>query len=223
MNLEHACLHQADETFQIVDGEHRLRLADIDGTNGFGETGPGMLRIEALMHGAGRTAHEAQRSPDDMRQDPIGDVYVKFRETLLGDALALPQDALRMGEPETAEHIRRVGALGFAVLPRRYTRLLAHDLLRRLVLAQPLEGCLPQHVVVSPAAELHFGDEVRLDPDHALLGPGWKRPPERRLCRLDLGKLLPERARHDGRKAGTDPARIDELSTFLIADDERSD
>src|SRR5262249_61701803 len=175
-----------------------------------------MLRIEALMHGAGRTAHEAQRSPDDMRQDPIGDVYVKFRETLLGDALALPQDALRMGEPETAEHIRRVGALGFAVLPRRYTRLLAHDLLRRLVLAQPLEGCLPQHVVVGPAAELRFGDNARLDPDHALLDARGKRPPERRLCRLDLGKLLTERARNPDRKAGTGTPRINELSVFVI-------
>src|SRR5262249_31139522 len=223
VNLEHARLHQANETFQIVDGEHWLRLADIDRTNGFGKTGPGMLRIEALMHGTGRTAHEAQRSPDDMRQDPVGDVYIEFRETLLGDALPLPQDTLRMGEAETAQHIRRASGCDFGVLRRRSTRLLAHDLLRRLVLPQPLEGCLPQHVVVGPAAELRFGDKARLDPDHALLDARGKRPPERRLCRLDLGKLLTERARNPGRKASTGTPRINELSVFVIADDERAD
>src|SRR5207244_11700604 len=169
VDLEPTCLHQADETLQVVNGEHRLRLTDVHGPNGLGEPGPGMLRVKALMHCAGRTAHETERPSYEVRQDPIGDLDIEFGEALLGDALAFPQDAIRVGEANPRNHVRGIGALRRPSLFFRSWRILAPAFLRRLVLAQPLVRCLPEHVVVSPTAELDPDNETQLDPDRALV------------------------------------------------------
>ena len=77
----------------------------------------------------------------------------------------LPQNPVGVGEMGFLKD-RGPGVCGGRGLHGR----LPHNLPGILVLAQALEGGLPDHAVMRPPAELDLGDELRLDPLHSPTG-----------------------------------------------------
>ena len=67
---------------------------------------PGMLSKKTLGPRARRTSQQAQRSPRDMRENPIGDASVKVCQPLFGESRLFPKNPFRMGEAD-AYAIRR--------------------------------------------------------------------------------------------------------------------
>jgi hypothetical protein len=113
MHFEDTCLNEIDKPIAAVEAEHLLLLADIDAPHRAGEAMPVVLGEETLLAYSRRTAHEAQDPPADVGKNPIGNVRIEIRESLLGDAWLRPEDSFRMGERTP--------------VPRRFTSALAGE------------------------------------------------------------------------------------------------
>ena len=74
MHLEDAHLDETDQSRQVLDvriGANSALFLDLDPFDAVGSLGPHVLLVEACGSLSGRTAHEAQRTFHDVRQDPV--------------------------------------------------------------------------------------------------------------------------------------------------------
>ena len=99
MDLDHARLHQLEQSVEIVDRQHRLRSRRHRRAS-WRRSDPahGCLAKKHFSLVPDGAANEAQHAAGDVRQDPIGDVGVEIRQPLLGDAVLGPEDALGVRE-----------------------------------------------------------------------------------------------------------------------------
>ena len=134
-----------------------------------------MFLVEAIAALSVRASHERQRPARDEGEDVFCDLGVIFREPELGQPLALPKNAVRMGQPDACEFdvsaFCRLGGCArfFVRWPDTCVLTWHFELHLRcgLVLAQSLECGLPQSLILRPAAKLDFRDEFRLDENEA--------------------------------------------------------
>src|SRR5713226_4399621 len=106
MQLEDAHLNEADKTRQVLDveiGADGALLLDLDALEGLGRAGAGVLLIEAGLSLPLRAADQAERPLHDMRQDPIGDLFVESGQVALGDPLSRVEDAVRMRQRDAGD------------------------------------------------------------------------------------------------------------------------
>jgi hypothetical protein len=110
VNLEDIDLHESDERRKRVDHEVFADLGlllDLHPSNGVRGRAAAVFLIEALSLSALGTAHQRRRTILQMRQDPLGDSFVKARQVDLGRTVARKKDAVGMREPHAGDD--RVG------------------------------------------------------------------------------------------------------------------
>ena len=183
-----------------------------------------VLLEEAFAGAAAGTADQGHRPVRRIDHDQRLDRRVIIGEILLGQA-ELGEDHAFGAADFDAEVLAVASrfALGFVCFSRLLQMLghFAHDLLRRLVLAQPNEARVPQDAVVGELGEGDFGDELRLDPVRALAVGA--RHLDRRL--VDRERLHPLHQLLDqlGVEAGADLADIGELAAVLRRQQQRAE
>ena len=86
--------------------------------------------------------------------------------------------------------------------------MLTNDLRRRLVTAQGNEAGLAHDAFTRPLGELHFADQLRLDPAHTAGLGGGQFPREWRLVPCQLAQLRVQGLERGVAEAGADPPGI---------------
>ena len=133
-----------------------------------------MALKERFTLDAVRRAHHRARTALEVDDHPFADRFEISRKIELGDGLAVaavgPQRLVGFRDGD-AHHLGGFVADDFADLITGFAtsghgRPLRLDLLRRLVLPQPLERGLPDVAAIGPAGELDLGDQLGLQPMH---------------------------------------------------------
>ena len=101
VNFDDAGLHETHQPHETIDRQHRLLLADPDALHDIAQTQPGMLGEKALGAGAGGASQQTQDPSADMWKDPVGNIGVKIRQSLFGNARLRPKNPIGMCEPDT--------------------------------------------------------------------------------------------------------------------------
>src|SRR5207245_4466457 len=102
VNFDHARLYEAHQSLKTNKRQHRLRFADVDALHHPAQARPRMLGKEAFFACSRRAAQQAQDPSGNVWKNPIGDVGIIVRQSLLGDARLRPQDSFRMGKLDLA-------------------------------------------------------------------------------------------------------------------------
>ena len=170
----------ADQAVEIVDGDAASLAVVVDADDADALAGARARR--ASGRSSCSPTPSGQRSSASGRPTTCGaiqspDLGVVVGQPLLGDAGVRPVDAVGMGEPDAGDASARAvseAGLPTAVLARCACRIrglgawrLAHDLARRLVLAQALEGGVAQDAVAVQPRNSTSATSSRLDPAHA--------------------------------------------------------
>ena len=183
VNFQHIGLHQIDEPAKVMDDDgffgFAIFLLNVSDFHRVRQPRKRMFLKEAVAALTVRASNERKRPARDMGEDIICDLGVIFREPELRKPLALPEDAVGMGQPDARKldvsarcrlavsarfPLRRCFPLGRgAVGPGLLAWHFELHLRSGLVLAQALERGLTQSLVVRPAAKLDFRDELRFN------------------------------------------------------------
>ena len=98
MDLEHAHLDEREQTGQVID-DYGVVVADCDPADRLGKSLADLPLVEGLPRQPERAAHEAQRTFDDVREDPPRDRVVVLGDVALGDPIVGIDRARRIGDP----------------------------------------------------------------------------------------------------------------------------
>ena len=168
VDFDDARLHEADQSRDIVNREHRLFVTGIDTADPLVQPLPRMFGEKAFGCCARGATQQAQWTADDVRENPFGDVGVELGQALLGDSRFFPKNSLWMRKADANMSWRNAGL-------RSLRRRLQNDFLSRLVIPEALEGRRSKQSVAGPTAVFDLANEAGLDPTDAFLGAGGER------------------------------------------------
>ena len=177
VNLNRADLHEPEQTCLAV--KIKIGLLALAAGNGnlldrVAHALHGVALEEALPLNSLRTADEADRAIDDIRENVGRDRLVVLGEVELGDANLRIEHLVGARERDAVEH-RIALRLRFccnAFCWSQFSLLAARNVTshvsRRLVFAQALKAWMAQAAVARPFGIFHLADELRLEPYRVL-------------------------------------------------------
>ena len=258
MHLKHADLRKRGKGIRVVDADVLLyRFAVLarhgNAPDALWQADAGVLLEKAWGRASVRAAHQAQRTPGNVRQHGRRDSEQVLGKLLLGHAALGVDDLIRMSQAKTANVTgwpgfadgndrRRRDRPGFLVRHLFCRRLslrcgdllhsarlcdrissLANHVSRRLIFAQTLKSGMPHHCVAGPGSKLHLGDQLRAYPARTLAGFRGQRPGKGRLALLQRLQLCPQHACARLGEAGAGAPAIHQSIAVVDAQQQGSD